>query len=62
MKFTERIGESLGKCKKYHALNMLMDFEKWLASSSKKQAQIQWVYRHHAEQLTRVGICEREFI
>lgn len=37
-----------------------MDFEKWLASSSKKQAQIQWAYRHHAEQLTGVGICERE--
>lgn len=60
MKFIERIEESLRKRKKYHALNMLMDFEKWLASSSKNQAQIQWILRHHAEQLTGVGICERE--
>lgn len=60
MKFIERIEESLRKRKKYRALNMLMDFEKWLASSSKKERQFQWILRHHAERLTGVGICERE--
>lgn len=39
---------------------MLMDFERWLESSSKYQAQRQWILRQYVEQLTGVGICERE--